>query len=52
MLQMFITPQNEFFLIECNPRFGGASTLSIKAGLESFKWAYLEALNLDISSRH
>ncbi len=49
MLQMFVTENNKFFLIECNPRFGGASTLSIKAGLESFKWAYMEAMHVDIS---
>ncbi len=50
MLQMFKTPHNELFLIECNPRFGGASTLSVKAGLDSFKWAYLEAMKVDISN--
>lgn len=29
-------------LLECNPRFGGASTLSLKAGLHSFYWFFLE----------
>lgn len=28
--------------LECNPRFGGASTLSLAAGLESFYWFFLE----------
>lgn len=31
------------FLLECNPRFGGASTASIKAGLDSFRWFLLES---------
>lgn len=36
-------------VIECNCRFGGASSLSIEAGLDSFYWALLEATgnNLD-----
>lgn len=29
-------------IIECNPRFGGASTLSVHAGLDSFLWFYCE----------
>lgn len=28
--------------LECNPRFGGASTLSIAAGLDSFSWFFQE----------
>lgn len=36
---------DEFFIIECNPRFGGASTLSLKAGLDSFIWFLLEIQN-------
>jgi carbamoyl-phosphate synthase large subunit len=30
-------------LVECNPRFGGASSLSVEAGLDSFRWFLLEA---------
>lgn len=33
----------EFVLVECNPRLGGASTLSIACGLKSFEWFLLEA---------
>lgn len=33
----------DIYFIECNPRFGGASTLSIQAGLHSFDWYLLEA---------
>jgi len=35
--------------IECNARFGGASTLSIAAGLETFRWFLLESLGDDLS---
>lgn len=30
-------------VVECNPRFGGASTLSLAAGLDSFYWFLLES---------
>jgi carbamoyl-phosphate synthase large subunit len=32
-----------FHIIECNPRFGGASSLSIASGLDSFYWFMLES---------
>lgn len=31
-------------IIECNPRFGGASTLSLAMGLNSFEWFIKESL--------
>jgi len=34
-----------FYILECNPRFGGASTLSVAAGLDSFRWFFHEVLN-------
>lgn len=39
----------DYHFLECNPRFGGASTLSIEMGLDSFYWFMLEGLgkNLD-----
>jgi carbamoyl-phosphate synthase large subunit len=37
-------------IIECNPRFGGASTFSIAVGLDSFYWTILEANGVDVSS--
>ena len=40
--------ENEFAIIECNPRFGGASTLSVESGLDSFYWFLLEAKNEQI----
>lgn len=34
-------------IIECNCRFGGASTLSIAMGLDSFYWFFMEGLGYD-----
>jgi carbamoyl-phosphate synthase large subunit len=42
VLQVFKN-ENGSFLIECNARFGGASTLSEYAGLKSFLWFLQEA---------
>lgn len=44
ILQALIDDQGSIHVIECNSRFGGASTLAIRAGLDSFYWAYLEAI--------
>lgn len=44
-----IKNNQEYFIIECNTRFGGASTLSYAMGLESFYWFLLESNNLCIS---
>ncbi|PSR52454.1 epimerase [Adhaeribacter arboris] len=43
VLQVLLTPDGQFHIIECNSRFGGASTLSTQCGLDSFYWALLEA---------
>lgn len=37
-------------IIECNSRFGGASTLGIKAGVDSLYWSLCEALGHDIDA--
>ncbi len=37
-----IKSNDTYSIIECNARFGGASTLSFKLGLESFYWFLLE----------
>lgn len=49
MLQVLIDTSGEVHIIECNPRFGGASTLSVAVGLDSFKWFFREVTgdNLD-----
>ena len=43
-----IKKDNNFYIIECNTRFGGASTLSYTLGLESFYWFFLECSNKKI----
>ena len=40
-----ILSDGQIRVIECNPRFGGASTASIAAGLDSLYWSLSEALN-------
>ena len=40
----------EFLFLECNPRFGGASSLAIASGLESFVYFFKESLGLRIES--
>ena len=48
IIQLLIDGQNKYHILECNPRFGGASSLSIAAGLDSFYWFLLEANGNDI----
>ena len=50
VLQIICDEQNEIHIIECNTRFGGASTLAVKVGLDSFYWAYLESKGIDLRS--
>ncbi len=49
VLQVLIDDNNDFHIIEGNARFGGASTLSLALGLDSFYWFFLESCgrNLD-----
>jgi len=49
VLQVIIDETGNYHIIECNCRFGGASTLSIAAGLDSFYWFLLESVDTDIS---
>lgn len=41
-VMQFFKTDTDIHLIECNTRFGGASTLSYKMGLESFYWFLCE----------
>ncbi len=43
MFQIIIDKDSKPHVIECNCRFGGASTLSVAAGLDSFYWFMLES---------
>lgn len=48
VLQVMIDENKRYHIIECNSRFGGASTLSVSSGLDSFYWAILEASENDL----
>jgi len=48
VLQIMIDNKGKFNIIECNSRFGGASTISIASGLDSFYWFILESNGVDI----
>lgn len=43
VLQAVIDPEGKMWIIECNTRFGGASTASIAVGLDSLYWSLAEA---------
>lgn len=49
VFQVIESTDHSFHIVECNPRFGGASTASIAAGLDTFYWFFLECCkeNLD-----
>ena len=44
-----IENNGEYFIVEINPRFGGASTLSLAMGMDSFYWFLCESINKNIS---
>jgi len=49
VFQVLIDDTNHMHMIECNPRFGGASTLSVAMGLKSFEWFIQESLGLSLT---
>lgn len=49
VLQLFIDNNEGIHIIECNSRFGGASSLSLKYGLDSFYWAILESIGQSLT---
>ena len=50
VLQAIIDKKNKIHFIECNSRFGGASTASIAVGLDSLYWSFLDSCGVDIST--
>ena len=48
VMQAILTPMG-MRIIEVNPRFGGASTLGIAAGLDMFYWSLTEAFGEAVS---
>ena len=49
VMQAILSPDAGLQVIECNARFGGASTTGIAAGLDSLQWSLREALGEDIA---
>ena len=49
LFQAIVDEKDEFHFVECNCRFGGASSLSVAAGLDTFYWFLLESQGADIS---
>ncbi|CAM4274915.1 ATP-grasp domain-containing protein [Paenibacillus tarimensis] len=43
LLQIIIDQEGNPHIVECNARFGGASTLSLAAGMDSFGWFIRES---------
>lgn len=50
VFQAIIDENDNIHIIECNSRFGGASTLSIEMGLDSFYWFLIEASGENLNS--
>jgi carbamoyl-phosphate synthase large subunit len=50
VLQAMVDAQDQLHVIECNARFGGASTTGIAAGLQSLHWSLLQARGEDLSA--
>lgn len=48
VFQLIEDEKGNFHVIECNPRFGGASTASLAVGLDSFVWFFVECLGLSL----
>ena len=44
LAQVIVDDKERLHLVEINPRLGGASPLSLKAGLDSIKWSLQEFL--------
>ena len=49
LFQIIEDPRGTLKILECNCRFGGASSLSVAAGLDSFYWFFRECLGDDLS---
>jgi len=49
VLQLIVDADGRMHVIECNARFGGASTASIKVGLDSLRWSLLESCGADMT---
>jgi carbamoyl-phosphate synthase large subunit len=50
VLQLIVCDEGKVHIIECNARFGGASTLSVEYGLDSFYWFLLESAGCELNN--
>ncbi|NSL89781.1 GNAT family N-acetyltransferase [Chitinophaga sp. Mgbs1] len=50
VLQVIVDHHNDAYLVECNPRFGGASSFSVNCGLDTFYWLLKESSEESIAS--
>lgn len=50
VLQAMVDNEERLHVIECNARFGGASTTGIAAGLNSLHWSLLQARGDDLAA--
>lgn len=50
VFQVLCDGSGQFHIIECNARFGGASTLSLAMGLYSFQWFFQECLGTSLEA--
>lgn len=50
VMQILIDKAGQPHIIECNSRFGGASTAGIAAGLDSLYWSLAEAAGKDVAA--
>jgi carbamoyl-phosphate synthase large subunit len=50
VMQAMIDAAGAMHVIECNARFGGASTTSLAVGLDSLHWSLRQALGEDLSA--
>jgi carbamoyl-phosphate synthase large subunit len=50
VMQAMLDAQGDLQVIECNARFGGASTTGIAVGLDSLLWSLRQALGEDVSA--
>lgn len=48
VMQAFLDEAGGLQVIECNPRFGGASTAGMAAGLDGLHWSLLEIAGADL----
>ena len=51
VIQVIIDSKNKIHIIECNARFGGASSLSVENGLDSFTWFIKESLGEKLENK-